>query len=338
MHNRFATPLVVALTTAITGIAWAGQQGIALTLTSCKTGVACVTATNKSTGPAILGTATAGTGVLATTSGAATTAGVEGSASSSGTGIVGKSTSGDGIQTASTKSEAISAISYGANPAISGTAASGATSAGVEGVAPKGTGISGEGPEAFAGSGQFTTTAAAGSTGALFSLLSAPLGPGKGGTHVLLPPITVFSVDQAGDVFFNGPTVACAAYTTVYACRALNLAPSGAAVRPAAPRVATPGGLTVRVVRFGQARLIAGSARVALDPAVAGGLTDAHAYHVLLSDAGASASWLYVADKSAGSFLVREHGGGRSSGTFGYRIMADVRPPARAASNVKGVF
>ncbi len=336
MQNRSAIPLAVALTAAITGVAWAGPRLIPLALTSCKTATACLVATNGSTGPAILGSTTLGTGVLGTTSGTTKAAGVYGSAASSGTGIAGTSSSGDGLEGLSTKTVGISATSNGANPALSGTASVGATSAGVKGVAANGTGIVSEGQAAFTGVGQFTITATA-STTTLFELMSAAVvSHGKG--YIKLPPAAVFSVDKAGNVSFEGMTVDCPAYTTVGACRATAAAPVGAAVSERATRVATTGSLLVHVVRFGQARLIGGSARVALDPALASGLTGSRAYHVLLSDAGATASWLYVADKSAAAFVVREHGAGRSSGTFGYRIMADVRPPVSTTSSAKGVF
>ena len=274
--------------------------------------------------------------MLGTTSGTSKAAGVYGSAASGGTGIVGTSTSGDGLEGLSTKTAGVSATSNGANPALTGAASVGATSAGVEGVAANGTGIVSEGQAAFTGVGQFTTQATA-STTTLFELMSAPVVDSPKG-YVKLPPVTVFSVDSAGDVSFEGASVICPAYTVVGACRATAAAPVGAAAGERAARIAAAGRLMVRVVRFGQARLIGGSARVALDPALASGLTGNRAYHVLLSDAGATASWLYVADKSPAGFVVREHGGGRSSGTFGYRIMADIRPPASAPSTVKGVL
>ncbi len=324
MKNRYAIPLAVAsLTTAITGIAWAAPRVVPLAIATCATSAACVSASNSSTGPAILGTSASGTGVRAATSGTIAVAALSGSASSGGTGVTGKSSTGPGIEAVSSTSSGALATSAGTNPALSGTAAAGATGAGVEGIAAKGTGIAASGLQAFAGVGQFTTQAAPASTGNLLTLVGN-LDPGNA------PKLAnAFAVDQAGDIYIYGQNpIACgrasqATYLAT-ACLAENKPPASATQRQTLPALA--GRLMIRTVRVGQANLIGGSARVALDPALARSLANGRAYHVFLTDAGASSSWLYVADKAAGGFVVREHGNGRSSGTFGFRIVADLRP------------
>ncbi len=71
----------------------------------------------------------------------------------------------------------------------------------------------------------------------------------------------------------------------------------------------------------GSSRLSNGSATVALDPTFAQIVNTGVEYHVFLTPNG-DCKGLYVSEKSATSFEVRELGGGRASIAFDYRIMA----------------
>jgi len=72
---------------------------------------------------------------------------------------------------------------------------------------------------------------------------------------------------------------------------------------------------------FGSATLANGAATVALDPIFASTVNTTADYHVFLTPNG-DCKGLYVSQKSAGSFEVRELGGGQSSVAFDYRIVA----------------
>jgi hypothetical protein len=64
-----------------------------------------------------------------------------------------------------------------------------------------------------------------------------------------------------------------------------------------------------------------GSTRVDLDPTFAQTVNTGVSYHVFLTPGG-DCKGLYVSQKSATSFEVRELGGGTSNVAFDYRIMA----------------
>jgi len=72
---------------------------------------------------------------------------------------------------------------------------------------------------------------------------------------------------------------------------------------------------------FGSGTLVNGSTTVALDPTFAATVDTTNEYHVFLTPNG-DCKGLYVSQKSAGSFEVRELGGGQSSVSFDYRIVA----------------
>ena len=72
---------------------------------------------------------------------------------------------------------------------------------------------------------------------------------------------------------------------------------------------------------FGSGTLANGAATVALDPTFASTVNTATDYHVFLTPNG-DCKGLYVSQKSADSFEVRELGGGQSSFAFDYRIVA----------------
>lgn len=75
---------------------------------------------------------------------------------------------------------------------------------------------------------------------------------------------------------------------------------------------------------FGSGHLSGGSARIPLDPTFAATVNTGEAYHVFLTPNG-DCKGLYVANKTAGGFEVRELAGGASSIPFDYRIVAKRR-------------
>ena len=72
---------------------------------------------------------------------------------------------------------------------------------------------------------------------------------------------------------------------------------------------------------FGTGRLDNGTAAVALDPTFAETVNGAADYHVFLTPEG-DCRGLYVANKTASGFEVRELGGGQSNVAFDFRIVA----------------
>jgi hypothetical protein len=72
----------------------------------------------------------------------------------------------------------------------------------------------------------------------------------------------------------------------------------------------------------GTARLTNGRGIVRFDPAFAQAFDANAGYQVLLTSGGETRGWLFVAQKFAGGFVVREALGGRSSTTFDYRVVA----------------
>ncbi|MGD0829488.1 MAG: hypothetical protein ABR907_01000 [Terracidiphilus sp.] len=75
---------------------------------------------------------------------------------------------------------------------------------------------------------------------------------------------------------------------------------------------------------FGSGELHGGTAVITLDPAFSETVTGDASYHVFLTPNGDSKG-LYVTAKTATTFEVRESGGGKSSLSFDYRIVAKRR-------------
>ncbi|HLH24214.1 MAG TPA: hypothetical protein VK066_16960 [Chloroflexota bacterium] len=71
---------------------------------------------------------------------------------------------------------------------------------------------------------------------------------------------------------------------------------------------------------FGRDQLVNGRARVRLDPDFAA-IVQGNQYHVFLTSEGDS-NGLYVADRNANGFEIREKKGGTSSHAFSYRVVA----------------
>ena len=72
---------------------------------------------------------------------------------------------------------------------------------------------------------------------------------------------------------------------------------------------------------FGEAQLVNGQAQVSLEPAFASTIDRHRSYLVFVTPEG-DCHGLYVANKSANGFAVRELMSGRSSVAFEYRIVA----------------
>jgi hypothetical protein len=72
---------------------------------------------------------------------------------------------------------------------------------------------------------------------------------------------------------------------------------------------------------FGSARLVAGQAKVNIDPLFLQTINSRVPYHVFVTPLG-DCNGLFVTDKTATSFEVRELGGGRATVAFDYRIVA----------------
>jgi hypothetical protein len=75
---------------------------------------------------------------------------------------------------------------------------------------------------------------------------------------------------------------------------------------------------------FGSGELSAGRAEIALDPTFAGTVSGTGDYHIFLTPNG-DCKGLYVEAKTAAGFVVRELGGGSSSVSFDFRVVAKRR-------------
>jgi hypothetical protein len=91
---------------------------------------------------------------------------------------------------------------------------------------------------------------------------------------------------------------------------------TGSRVDTYAPQTAQPS-----LEDFGEAQLANGSATVALDAKLASAIDNSVRYYVMLTPEG-DCRGLYVAQRNATDFTVRELQGGRSSIAFTYRIVA----------------
>jgi hypothetical protein len=118
-----------------------------------------------------------------------------------------------------------------------------------------------------------------------------------------------FSVDANGNI-------EAASLTTTFGTYARTTGSSGTARTLYAPHTTSP-----VTEDFGEAQLVNGRGYVRLDPALVDVIDKQNAYHVFLTPEGDS-NGLYVTQKSAAGFVVREAHGGRSTMAFEYRILA----------------
>jgi hypothetical protein len=321
----------------------------AVTTVSCSvTGTNwCISGNNTSSGIGVIGTSKSGTGLRGTST---SQYGLK-ATSGSGTAILAQTTSG---------ASAITAIgssgngAYGVN-AVGGTAifgsATSTTGAGVRGTTSSGHGygtygseLDGVGAYGYSGSGVGVAGDSESGTGGAFTSgsgygISVKTGdvleaattavyaqningnganvdgsniglisraPGQGYPLVLInhDGNDVFNVDGSGDVYYKGTLTHVSA--TV----------GGGTARSFSSNSTQP-----LVEDTGTAQLVGGAAVVRLDPAFAASIESNAAYRVFVTPNGDTRG-LFVAAKTATSFVVRESQAGRSTVTFDYRIVA----------------
>lgn len=119
----------------------------------------------------------------------------------------------------------------------------------------------------------------------------------------------VFEVDDGGNVF-------AVSYNFLAEATKLQRTSSGQTVKTYSSQAAQP-----TLEDTGEAQLVNGVARVALDPAFAASI-DRSNYVVLVTPQGMTQGVLCVAQRSASGFVVQENMGGRSTVQFAYRIVA----------------
>jgi hypothetical protein len=126
-------------------------------------------------------------------------------------------------------------------------------------------------------------------------------------------PVPEFDVALNGDVLITGKIF------TSGSCK------TGCATTPSAGekrvRLFTPQESLPTIEDFGRAQLVNGRTYVRIDSPFANTMDDHAAYMVFITPEGDS-NGLYVVNKTAGGFEVRENKGGRSSLAFSYRIVA----------------
>jgi hypothetical protein len=115
---------------------------------------------------------------------------------------------------------------------------------------------------------------------------------------------TVFDVDGQGDVSFAGNM-----YT-------LFAATDGALLKGYSTKTTAP-----TVEDTGSAQLVGGAAIVRLDPAFAKSIDPKTPYHVFITPNG-DTHGVFVSNKTATNFSVRENQAGRSTVAFDYRVVA----------------
>jgi hypothetical protein len=293
----------------------------ATTIDKCTLASPCISGTNTSTGPGVFGSSSAGRGVSGATHFNSTSAtngtyGIYGAdlstsgnfdggvfgVSARGNGVSGVSTSASGVYGKSSSSYGVYGTSgyagvigvgntygvFGNNSTSTGDGVYGANSAGgnaLHGFAP-GTGVG-----AFV-EGYFALYARSLNTSGFIIL-----GESSGGT-------TVFTVDDSGNVTLRG--------------NLLKLLPvaGGASASGYAPSATRPS-----VEDTGTVRLVNGQAIVRLDPTFARTIDASRPYQVFLTP-GADTRGLYVSNKGASSFVVREMQGGHGTFEFDYHIYA----------------
>jgi hypothetical protein len=119
-------------------------------------------------------------------------------------------------------------------------------------------------------------------------------------------------VQVQGDLYLTGNV-----YTRCSAFPATSTTTCGEGETP----VPVAAGSRAFVEDAGEARLVAGSAHIQLDPAFASTISAHRPYMVFMTPNGESRG-LYVIGKSRAGFDVRENAGGRSTMIFDYRILA----------------
>ena len=331
-----ATTACVVGTNASTGPGVSGTSAKGYGLSGTSTSSLGLYATSK-TGAAMKATAASNNALYASnnSNGYPTIYAVQGGA---GTAVSGKTTNGTGMTAVSTGGVGLLATSsFGiaveaestngeglfATGATEGLYASSYSGYGVYGASSSGYGIfassySGDGLDASSSSG-YGIVSRSGSNVGVYTTSSSGNGVDASGGYIGLigrSPTTgypivatdtnsnnLFYVDGKGNVSYHGGL-----YTFVKGTRG--------SVRAFGTNAASP---TTEDV--GSSALRGGTVRVTLDPAFANSIAGNGAYHVFLTPAGDSRG-LFVSERDANGFVVRESQSGRSSVGFDYRIVA----------------
>lgn len=183
---------------------------------------------------------------------------------------------------------------------------------GVSGRSYHGTGIFGTSGTGIGVSGSSRTSA--GLSGTSASSVEPALAIQATGTGPLMfardaSNAKVLKLDQAGNLTIAG------VIKTSGSCH-LGCSSPGGHLISYAPRESSP-----TMEDFGEAQLIDGSAYVRIDSAFANAIDQSKDYLVFVTPDGDNKG-LYIATRSPLGFAVRESGGGRSTLTFSYRIVA----------------
>lgn len=254
--------------------------------TDCKNTTACASFENISTGAGVASISTRGSGVIASTYYSST------SPSNGAAGLLGEDYSSSGVFDSGVEGQ--SAIGTG----VWGDA----TGAGT-GVVAEADGTKGQALDAFNASASVATVSLSNSGG---GFLLAAMNPARSADVLTLD--SAGNLDVMGQLQHNGHCFA--------GCSAPVNGHPGAAVVSYASQSAEP-----MIEDFGEARLVDGVARVALDPAFANAIARHATYLVFITPQGDSKG-LYVTEKSLAGFVVREDQDGRSTLAFDYRIVA----------------
>ena len=287
------------------------------TLDTCALTSPCISGTNTSSGAGVFGISTNGRGVSGATKHISTSTanamyGVYGQDLSSsgrfnggvygnsprGNGVYGNSVSGDGVYGNTVSAYGVVGISeqyagvYGQGNTYGVTGhsqqdgvygVSEGTGNAVEGYSPSGTGVFANG-----GSGGLVAES-------------------KNGDPIAAQDpnaVTVFYVDNAGNVFYRGSLM-----------HLLSTHGGHSATEY------TPSSTHSTIEDTGTAHLVAGSAVVRFDASLARAMDASHTYQVFLTPDGDTRG-LYIASKSAAGFTVREVQGGRGTFDFDYHVYA----------------
>lgn len=295
---------------------------------TCTNIAPCAQGQNQGAGPGLYGQSKRGYGIQGATlfnskSAAGAKAGLLGQDSATGTfnsGVLGMSTNGTGVDGSSTNGSGVVGVTTNSNASHAQEGVEGVDKSansendGVYGLSNKGIGVLGYSTSGF-GAGGFGSTQGDGgilaasngttaSQAALFAQATSGanlfLGVGAGTATISIDKSA--NISTTGQIFTSG---SCAAGCVV-----------STRVRSYATTAAAP-----TIEDTGEAQLTFGGVNVRLDPAFANAIDIRQGYVVLITPEG-DAHGLYVAQRTAAGFTVRESMNGRSNTPFAYRIVA----------------
>lgn len=293
---------------------------------TCKTGLGCVDATSSGKAAGVYGTSTDGNGIFGR-SAATGRSGISGVELGNGDGVyaLSKDTSGKYAALFAQGSESATNIFYGentstkascsmdpsANLICSGTLRGNGTvtGVGVSGSASvSGIGVYGDGGIGVYGDGGIGVQAASAITALSAEVLSTSgyaLFAGGGGSNSGFCTINWFGDESCSGTIMGGQDM-----------RTRHRTSTGRHVLAYAAQ-----STSATIEDFGTAQMIGGVSSVHLDPTFASTIDHNRAYYVFLTPLGDTRG-LYVSDKTASGFQVRETEHGHSTLGFDYRIVA----------------